>query len=313
MYITDIQTIGKIYVYRFTESASTSLCFDERETSTKTLCDEDWALISLDTPFCQSKLLNSFQEIGKDSETRIEGFVPTAELKRDVVQIICGVNGVCEGYLSLNSAYWTLGNSCFEAKLIFLRNELESTPAITYGDSGSWVIQHRRLCGVIISRHVGKSWAYMVPIETIVNNITKGFSLGDKLAEILLPSGNITQKALQSPVVNMNNLPVSTLEDSISFVPALHEKNVTKEHNLEGQDSLKRITTATKSQTSVNRVPMSGEEIEYLTGIKRAVVFIALCLSAFLIQLNTTMIPTVIPEITNRFHSFPDLGWYGSA
>ncbi|KAH9990888.1 putative gliotoxin efflux pump [Xylariaceae sp. FL0662B] len=55
------------------------------------------------------------------------------------------------------------------------------------------------------------------------------------------------------------------------------------------------------------------EEHEYPGGLRLAAIVAALALSIFLASLDTTIITTAIPSITNDFHSLEDVGWYGSA
>ncbi|KAF7297069.1 DHA14-like major facilitator [Mycena indigotica] len=64
------------------------------------------------------------------------------------------------------------------------------------------------------------------------------------------------------------------------------------------------VTESTKSE---------GDEIEYPTGIRLALLTLALCLSVFLVALDNTIIAVAIPQITNQFHSLDDVGWYGSS
>ncbi|KAG8162085.1 hypothetical protein KVR01_007850 [Diaporthe batatas] len=52
---------------------------------------------------------------------------------------------------------------------------------------------------------------------------------------------------------------------------------------------------------------------EYPGGPRLAAIITALVLSIFLASLDTTIITTAIPSITNEFHSLEDVGWYGSA
>ncbi|KAJ5337286.1 uncharacterized protein N7506_005308 [Penicillium brevicompactum] len=42
-------------------------------------------------------------------------------------------------------------------------------------------------------------------------------------------------------------------------------------------------------------------------------IFVALCLTVFLVALDQTIIATAIPTITSEFNSVEDIGWYGSA
>ncbi|KAK8022522.1 Bcmfs1 [Apiospora rasikravindrae] len=55
------------------------------------------------------------------------------------------------------------------------------------------------------------------------------------------------------------------------------------------------------------------EEHEYPGGMRLTAIVFALVLSIFLASLDTTIITTAIPSITNDFHSLEDVGWYGSA
>ncbi|KAJ7627224.1 DHA14-like major facilitator [Roridomyces roridus] len=63
----------------------------------------------------------------------------------------------------------------------------------------------------------------------------------------------------------------------------------------------------------VETSPETVEADEYPSGIKLALLTIALCLSVFLLALDNTIIATAIPHITDQFHSLDDVGWYGSA
>jgi MFS family permease len=59
--------------------------------------------------------------------------------------------------------------------------------------------------------------------------------------------------------------------------------------------------------------PSSGDDIEYPSGFTLAIIIAALMLAIFLISLDTTIISTAIPRITDDFHTVTDIGWYGSA
>jgi EmrB/QacA subfamily drug resistance transporter len=52
---------------------------------------------------------------------------------------------------------------------------------------------------------------------------------------------------------------------------------------------------------------------EYPSPRKRVIIMSVLYLSVFLITLDTNIISTAIPKITDEFHSLKDVGWYGSA
>ncbi|KAF8144972.1 MFS multidrug transporter [Mycena galopus ATCC 62051] len=55
------------------------------------------------------------------------------------------------------------------------------------------------------------------------------------------------------------------------------------------------------------------DEHDYPQGLKLGLLTLALCLSVFLVCLDSTIIATAIPKITDQFHSLDDVGWYGSS
>ncbi|KAI1768455.1 MFS general substrate transporter [Hypoxylon sp. FL1150] len=58
---------------------------------------------------------------------------------------------------------------------------------------------------------------------------------------------------------------------------------------------------------------IEGDHHEYISGVKLALVLSAITIVYFLVMLDTTIVATAIPYITNDFHSLLDVGWYGSA
>ncbi|GAP82372.2 putative efflux pump [Rosellinia necatrix] len=56
-----------------------------------------------------------------------------------------------------------------------------------------------------------------------------------------------------------------------------------------------------------------GDSGEYVTGIKLASVVASVALACFLLLLDTMVVSTAIPRITDAFNSLPDVGWYASA
>ncbi|KAK5079432.1 hypothetical protein LTS08_008843 [Lithohypha guttulata] len=57
----------------------------------------------------------------------------------------------------------------------------------------------------------------------------------------------------------------------------------------------------------------TDDDHEYPGPLPLALIIVGICLSVFLISLDRNIITTAIPEITARFHSYDDIGWYGSA
>jgi len=50
-----------------------------------------------------------------------------------------------------------------------------------------------------------------------------------------------------------------------------------------------------------------------ISGLKRALIIFPATLVYFLVMLDSSIISTAIPEITDEFNSLLDVGWYGSA
>lgn len=54
-------------------------------------------------------------------------------------------------------------------------------------------------------------------------------------------------------------------------------------------------------------------EDNYLAGFQLAAVLFSLCIANFLVALDTTILSTAIPSISDSFRSLQDVGWYISA
>lgn len=53
-------------------------------------------------------------------------------------------------------------------------------------------------------------------------------------------------------------------------------------------------------------------EPSYPSGLKLSIILVGLCLSVFCVALDTTIIATAIPRISDEFSALQDIGWYGS-
>ncbi|KAH6675189.1 putative MFS multidrug transporter [Halenospora varia] len=60
------------------------------------------------------------------------------------------------------------------------------------------------------------------------------------------------------------------------------------------------------------QAPPSTQDEEWVSGLKLFAIMTAISLVCLLMLLDTSIIVTAIPKITNDFHSLPDVGWYGS-
>ncbi|KAJ9133828.1 MFS multidrug transporter [Pleurostoma richardsiae] len=56
-----------------------------------------------------------------------------------------------------------------------------------------------------------------------------------------------------------------------------------------------------------------AQEPEYITGVKLHLIIFAITLCCFLMLLDSSILSTAVPVITNDFHALEDIGWYVSA
>ncbi|KAI1746389.1 major facilitator superfamily domain-containing protein [Xylaria scruposa] len=75
-------------------------------------------------------------------------------------------------------------------------------------------------------------------------------------------------------------------------------------------DNEKRASTHTESNDNPTH---KDADSQHITGLKLGLVIVSLVLACFLLLLDTSVISTAIPKITDEFHSLADVGWYGSA
>ncbi|KAK3384849.1 major facilitator superfamily-domain-containing protein [Podospora didyma] len=78
-------------------------------------------------------------------------------------------------------------------------------------------------------------------------------------------------------------------------------------------DLARQATVASHTGQTLQTVPTREDGSEYPQGLQFFLIFLALCLSVFLMALDNSIIATAIPKITDQFQSLPDVGWYGSA
>ncbi|KAL9623094.1 MAG: hypothetical protein Q9160_002608 [Pyrenula sp. 1 TL-2023] len=121
-----------------------------------------------------------------------------------------------------------------------------------------------------------------------------------------------TEKGLNVPGQNPQSETHSTTSSSdlekreVPTEPAVERRS---SESVRGERKLE--TTALEEAKELDRP--QDDDIEYPTGLKLAIITIALCLSVFLVALDNTIIATAIPRITDEFKALNDVGWYGSA
>ena len=95
----------------------------------------------------------------------------------------------------------------------------------------------------------------------------------------------------------------SEIEKKISHSSAPDE-NAEIAGPTEKDDNLEKIASVATTGT---------DHYDYISGPKLLAAITSVTLVIFLMMLDTSIIGTAIPSITNEFHSLPDVGWYGAS
>ncbi|KAI9691905.1 MAG: hypothetical protein M1822_007978 [Bathelium mastoideum] len=74
-------------------------------------------------------------------------------------------------------------------------------------------------------------------------------------------------------------------------------------HNSNGEKANNVITTDSSEDF----------ELQYVTGVKLVLIVAGVALGCFLMLVDTMVISTAIPRITDQFKSLADVGWYASS
>ena len=90
-----------------------------------------------------------------------------------------------------------------------------------------------------------------------------------------------------------------------------HEKSAISAS--EGRGDTEEATTNVETAVEL-KSPDAAPPSEATIGPRLVFTICGLCLSVFCVALDTTIISTAIPTITNQFHALQDVGfgWYGS-
>jgi len=96
----------------------------------------------------------------------------------------------------------------------------------------------------------------------------------------------------------------------------LESKEAAAENNSSGASVTNSgLSTGERLEEKENGV-VTGEatgEPDYATGLRLILIMITISISGLLTALEIGIIATAIPEITDKYHSINDVGWYGSA
>lgn len=71
-------------------------------------------------------------------------------------------------------------------------------------------------------------------------------------------------------------------------------------------------STEVSHDSPAETIDEDGED-HFMSGTKLHLLVLGLCLACFLMALDMSIITVAIPEITEKFHSTADIGWYVSA
>nr|POF21050.1 mfs gliotoxin efflux transporter glia [Quercus suber] len=118
--------------------------------------------------------------------------------------------------------------------------------------------------------------------------------------------------SLDSPPADMSNFPVEGSAPS-EHQPALNSTQATESSEPVSYYGEKDGGSSVTGETAAERDP-NGSEMspEYPSTGRLMLILLAVAMSVFLVALDTSIISTAIPAITDEFHSLDDVGWYGS-
>ncbi|GAK67292.1 MFS general substrate transporter [Moesziomyces antarcticus] len=105
---------------------------------------------------------------------------------------------------------------------------------------------------------------------------------------------------------------VHTAATTRSPSPAVDARSLDDRHSAEHPSSEKSLGHAFSDKAP----SQDGEAIptmEYPQGAKFYLIMVSIVLTILLVSLDQTIVSTAIPEVSNQFNSFSDVGWYGSA
>ncbi|KAF7504215.1 hypothetical protein GJ744_002588 [Endocarpon pusillum] len=116
---------------------------------------------------------------------------------------------------------------------------------------------------------------------------------------------------MESTHVPALEYPASEVEKDLSShdssTPSDAEKDSASAKQHDGNSPSQQVSRELSHQLS--RIATS----DYPTGLRLAMIVVALVLAIFLMAIDMTIVATAIPRITDQFQSLDQVGWYGSA
>lgn len=67
------------------------------------------------------------------------------------------------------------------------------------------------------------------------------------------------------------------------------------------------------ARTTAAAAAAEDDDAEYPQGVRFILIMLVVAFDVFLVALDQTIVSTAVPQVTNGFNSFSDVGWYGSA
>ncbi|KAK7995445.1 hypothetical protein PG990_014218 [Apiospora arundinis] len=160
----------------------------------------DWAIIELNN--IRGWTANKAATDNSSTPKEIVDVADTAQLEDGEVTVVAGYTVTSRGWLKQIPIMLRLGCHTYQAHQILLENRL------VRGDSGAWVIRDGMLCGHIIAQRSLSPIAYMLPAQSIIEDIKKFM----KTNNVRLP-GNDTGTEAAANCNNLINTPSHTQEE----------------------------------------------------------------------------------------------------
>lgn len=102
------------------------------------------------------------------------------------------------------------------------------------------------------------------------------------------------------------NDPEGTQTDSSSLTSEVEKEKPQSSSPAESADKTDKLEKIATAESTT-------DHYDYISGFKLFAAVTSVTLVVFLMLLDTSIIGTAIPSITNEFHSLPDVGWYGAS
>ncbi|PSN65428.1 hypothetical protein BS50DRAFT_622647 [Corynespora cassiicola Philippines] len=150
-----------------TSGRDLSFCGSREDTS-------DFALMNIQSI---PKAVNGFYDPEYGTYSDVDGYLSIQELGRGKVRIITSsIDGPTSGYMLEGDARIILSGKTMRTRKIQINFKA------VRGLSGAWVVQDRKLCGIIYAAYDHAPYLHMIPAYTMFENIKDAFKLNTTVA-----------------------------------------------------------------------------------------------------------------------------------